>query len=132
MPTSGVSPTRPKRLLVIPPVLVAAARLPNRSSATAPTVPCFSCSLGALVGLPARLVALALLLLVKLLEPLGRIEVKGCCRPAPSPAPARTARPRRRRAARARFCPSPAAPGRSDSAHVAPPPPRPPCASRHP
>ena len=36
---SGVSPTRPTRLLVRPPVEVAAARWPSRSSATAPTVP---------------------------------------------------------------------------------------------
>ena len=35
----GESPTRPKRLLVRPPVEVAAARLPFESSATAPTVP---------------------------------------------------------------------------------------------
>src|SRR5215472_1457842 len=38
-PISGVSPTRPLCLLVRPPVEVAAARLPARSSATAPTVP---------------------------------------------------------------------------------------------
>src|SRR5947207_10824995 len=36
----GESPTRPGRLLVIPPVEVAAARFPSPSSATAPTVPC--------------------------------------------------------------------------------------------
>src|SRR5690606_30429306 len=38
-PTSGVSPTRPQRLLVIPPVEVAVAMWPRTSSATAPTVP---------------------------------------------------------------------------------------------
>jgi len=37
----GESPIRPKRLLVIPPVDVAAARLPYESRATAPTVPIF-------------------------------------------------------------------------------------------
>src|SRR3984885_10063445 len=36
----GESPTRPWRLLVMPPVEVAAARSPLASSATAPTVPC--------------------------------------------------------------------------------------------
>ena len=35
----GESPTRPQRLPVMPPVEVAAARLPSASSATAPTVP---------------------------------------------------------------------------------------------
>ena len=35
---SGVSPTRPAALLIIPPVLVAAAVWPERSRATAPTV----------------------------------------------------------------------------------------------
>ncbi len=38
-PMMGESPTRPQRLPVMPPVEVAAARLPCRSSATAPTVP---------------------------------------------------------------------------------------------
>jgi hypothetical protein len=38
-PMMGESPTRPHRLLVSPPVDVAAARLPLRSTATAPTVP---------------------------------------------------------------------------------------------
>ena len=39
---TGESPTRPGILLVNPPVDVAAARLPAASSATAPTVPCWS------------------------------------------------------------------------------------------
>src|SRR6218665_3639347 len=47
---SGESPTRPTRLLVMPPVEVAAARWPCMSSATAPTVPNFlSSSSGGLV-----------------------------------------------------------------------------------
>src|SRR6218665_684703 len=47
---SGESPTRPTRLLVMPPVEVAAARWPCMSSATAPTVPNFlSSSNGGLV-----------------------------------------------------------------------------------
>jgi hypothetical protein len=37
-PITGTSPSRPKRLFVMPPVEVAAARLPWTSSATAPTV----------------------------------------------------------------------------------------------
>ncbi|KAG9340360.1 hypothetical protein JZ751_021473 [Albula glossodonta] len=37
-PTTAVSPTRPFRLPTIPPVDVAAARFPQRSRATAPTV----------------------------------------------------------------------------------------------
>lgn len=37
-PTQGESPTRPGILLVMPPVLVAAATLPSQSIATAPTV----------------------------------------------------------------------------------------------
>src|SRR6185436_2728059 len=40
-PMTGESPTRPNSLLVVPPVDVPAARLPSRSSATAPTVPYF-------------------------------------------------------------------------------------------
>jgi hypothetical protein len=39
-PMTGVSPTRPGDFAVMPPVDVAAARLPFRSRATAPTVPC--------------------------------------------------------------------------------------------
>lgn len=38
LPTMGLSPTRPGRLAVIPPVEVAAAVVPLLSSATAPTV----------------------------------------------------------------------------------------------
>src|SRR5690606_14979723 len=38
-PITGESPMRPHFLLVMPPVLVAAAMWPWRSSATAPTVP---------------------------------------------------------------------------------------------
>lgn len=38
LPTMGLSPTRPGRLAVIPPVEVAAAVEPLLSSATAPTV----------------------------------------------------------------------------------------------
>src|SRR5260370_268403 len=41
-PMMGESPTRPAFLFVVPPVEVAAARLPFLSSATAPTVPCRS------------------------------------------------------------------------------------------
>ena len=55
-PISGESPTRPNRLLVRPPVDVAAARLPARSSATAPTVPYFSSS-GAAPALSAAAAA---------------------------------------------------------------------------
>ena len=44
-PTIGVSPMRPHRLLVMPPVEVAAATLPEASSATAPTVPNFFSSM---------------------------------------------------------------------------------------
>ena len=40
---TGESPTRPQRLPVRPPVEVAAARCPLRSSATAPTVPWRAC-----------------------------------------------------------------------------------------
>jgi len=38
-PMSALSPTRPGRLPTMPPVEVAAATVPWRSSATAPTVP---------------------------------------------------------------------------------------------
>ena len=43
-PISGLSPTRPGSFAVIPPVEVAAATVPSRSHATAPTVPCFAAS----------------------------------------------------------------------------------------
>jgi hypothetical protein len=40
-PIIGVSPTRPSIFMNVPPVEVAAASVPDKSSATAPTVPCF-------------------------------------------------------------------------------------------
>src|SRR5947207_211982 len=41
---TGVSPIRPGSLFAIPPVEVAAAKFPLLSNASAPTVPCRSCS----------------------------------------------------------------------------------------
>ena len=61
----GESPTRPTCLLVSPPVEVAAARLPARSSATAPTVPlgsAFGGAGGALAGRALHLLQFVLTL----------------------------------------------------------------------
>ena len=65
----GESPTRPGRLLVMPPVEVAAARLPAPSRATAPTVPW-------VVGGTMLRDALAALLGQQLLQALGGAEVE--------------------------------------------------------